>query len=193
MENWQQHGDIEYYDTFVNNSANAAGIGPNSPGGVQWHAVVSIWGPTYGSVDAIDNAPVTAPLYNMNGDLVANSSADLWDGTLQNPIHYMESGAIHEGGPNLGVYTGTLANGVGSDYRLPGYWATYGWDFATDSAWVYNGGLGAGIARSYYAISDPITAPGDATVPEPTTLAIWSLLGGHGLTIGWWRRRRAKA
>ena len=28
-------------------------------------------------------------------------------------------------------------------------------------------------------------------VPEPTTLIIWSLLGGLGISIGWWRRKRA--
>jgi hypothetical protein len=27
-------------------------------------------------------------------------------------------------------------------------------------------------------------------VPEPSTLAIWSLLGALGITIGWWRRKR---
>jgi len=31
----------------------------------------------------------------------------------------------------------------------------------------------------------------DGTVPEPSTLIIWSLLGGLGITIGWRRRRKA--
>ena len=31
------------------------------------------------------------------------------------------------------------------------------------------------------------------TVPEPTTLIIWSLLGGLGIGLGWWRRRRKAA
>jgi len=28
-------------------------------------------------------------------------------------------------------------------------------------------------------------------VPEPSTFIIWSLLGALGVTVGWWRRRRA--
>jgi hypothetical protein len=35
------------------------------------------------------------------------------------------------------------------------------------------------------------SAPGSDTVPEPTTLIIWSLLGGLGICIGWWRRKAA--
>ena len=31
----------------------------------------------------------------------------------------------------------------------------------------------------------------EATIPEPTALIIWSLLGSLGITIGWWRRKRA--
>ena len=30
-------------------------------------------------------------------------------------------------------------------------------------------------------------------VPEPSTFAIWSLLGTLGITVGWWRRRRSAA
>jgi len=30
-----------------------------------------------------------------------------------------------------------------------------------------------------------------SATPEPSTLAMWSLLGGLGLTAAWWRRRRA--
>lgn len=30
-------------------------------------------------------------------------------------------------------------------------------------------------------------------VPEPGTLAIWSVLGAGGLGVGWWRRRRRRA
>jgi hypothetical protein len=30
----------------------------------------------------------------------------------------------------------------------------------------------------------------EATIPEPATLIIWSLLGGLAVSIGWWRRRK---
>ncbi len=48
------------------------------------------------------------------------------------------------------------------------------------------------------SLSDPktkfmleITTGPPGVIPEPSTLAIWSLLGAIGLTVGWWRRRRA--
>jgi hypothetical protein len=34
----------------------------------------------------------------------------------------------------------------------------------------------------------PVHAP---YVPEPSTIIIWSLLGGLAITVGWWRRRKA--
>jgi hypothetical protein len=30
-----------------------------------------------------------------------------------------------------------------------------------------------------------------AVIPEPSTFIIWSLLGALGVTVGWWRGRRA--
>jgi hypothetical protein len=46
--------------------------------------------------------------------------------------------------------------------------------------------------RTEYYISPTIilSEPTTATVPEPCALAIWSLLGGLGLTVGYWRRGR---
>ena len=32
-----------------------------------------------------------------------------------------------------------------------------------------------------------------AQIPEPSTLIIWSLLGGLAIAVGWWRRRKAVA
>ena len=29
-----------------------------------------------------------------------------------------------------------------------------------------------------------------ATIPEPASVVIWSLLGGLAVAVGWWRRRR---
>jgi len=31
----------------------------------------------------------------------------------------------------------------------------------------------------------------ECVVPEPSTVIVWSLLGGIGLTVGWWRRRKS--
>jgi hypothetical protein len=43
-----------------------------------------------------------------------------------------------------------------------------------------------------FAIDDVRFESGDGgVVPEPSTLLIWSLLGCLGITVGWWRRRKA--
>lgn len=45
-----------------------------------------------------------------------------------------------------------------------------------------------------YATSSQVTFDNinfETVVPEPISLAIWSLLGGLGLAVGWLRRRRA--
>jgi hypothetical protein len=48
-------------------------------------------------------------------------------------------------------------------------------------------GEGSYLANGY--IIEFNSLPG--SVPEPTTLVVWSLLVGLGVTIGWWRRRKA--
>ena len=70
--------------------------------------------------------------------------------------------------------------------------------------------LGSPITFGYYAFSITPGATGPDTfgyaewgidnfavnvntIPEPTTLIVWSLLGASGVGIGWWRRRKPKA
>ena len=51
------------------------------------------------------------------------------------------------------------------------------------------------IVLPYNNIGGPGTLVARATdasvIPEPSTLVIWSLLGGIGITVGRWRRRKA--
>jgi hypothetical protein len=42
----------------------------------------------------------------------------------------------------------------------------------------------------YGSMYDVRIYEGDAAIPEPSTLVIWSLLGSVGVAVGWWRRRR---
>ena len=56
----------------------------------------------------------------------------------------------------------------------------------------YGAGGDDGIAQTAYV--DDLTinySNGSATVPEPATMIVWSLLGGIGLAFGYWRRNRA--
>ncbi len=67
--------------------------------------------------------------------------------------------------------------------------------------------LGFGVAAADGSATVPLNEPLNANsaligengaikfesspIPEPTALIVWSLLGALGVTIGWWRRRRA--
>jgi hypothetical protein len=74
-------------------------------------------------------------------------------------------------------------------------------DFTGDGD-VYGGGIFYANGFTGGGVNDPFEARvyEDAdfllegnVVPEPSTLAIWSLLGALGITVGWWRRRRRAA
>lgn len=124
-----------------------------------WQAILSD-----ASVDAIDRLNISGPIYNMNGDLVAVSKPDLFDGNLSAPISFTEIGqdvsdiSIHE------VWTGTNANGTWSGASA-GAWddltatATIGDATNTTGAWTTDGTqFGAQLAR-LYGLSPAFTVP----------------------------------
>ena len=59
------------------------------------------------------------------------------------------------------------------------------------------------IAGNTLSVTMRVTEPGDwirvvtrhpdDVIPEPSTLAIWSVLGALGMTLGWYRRRKQAA
>ena len=49
------------------------------------------------------------------------------------------------------------------------------------------GGSGSGDYKFDLSLTQITTNP----IPEPTTLAIWSLFGVVGITVGWWKKRTA--
>ena len=69
--------DINTYNAFVRGLADSAGIGISQD--ITWTVIGST-----NAVDALDNAPISAPVYNMNGDRVVDGFADMWDGSLAN-------------------------------------------------------------------------------------------------------------
>jgi hypothetical protein len=90
-----------------------------------------------------------------------NPRTDGWVWITGEPVSYTDWG---DAPPN---------NADGNeDFCLIGSWAgMYGWNDQSDY-----------FGANYIVEFD--------TVPEPSTLIIWSLLGGLGIGIGWWRRRR---
>lgn len=80
--------NIADYNQFVQKAAEAVGLH-----GVKWRAIAST-----PSVHAIDNIALTpgVPIYRFDGMRVADSSKDLFDGSLLNPINVTETSEVIE-------------------------------------------------------------------------------------------------
>jgi len=181
--------NIADYDTHVQSAANAAGIGASLS--VSWLALGSTL-----TVDVFDHLePLfsntnTVPIYNQNGDLVASSLADMFDGsgTLSAPIQYDESG----NSLTTVVFTGSTRNGVVSAWPLGGPGGV-GTPFAMfgnsnvqfSQTWVANAAGNGTDSHSLYAVSQELTA---GVVPVPA--AVWLFGSALGL-LGWMRRKTA--
>jgi hypothetical protein len=114
----------------------------------EWVALLSTSG-----ADAVDAVPIVGPVRNMNGDLMAESGPDLWDGEILNEF------AFDEFGRAAGVrgWTGTLADGSSSgdhceDWSVQsgGAQGTGGNSFTTGSTWINDGA--SSCAQSFHLL-----------------------------------------
>ena len=169
--------DIAEYDDFVQGLADTEDIGVGSPiGDITWKVIGST------SVDAIDHMGSSlAPIYRLGGVLVANGTADLWDGALIAPINVDEEGVTRE----VLMSTGTEVSGVGATLgatplMLGSTSVRLADSGATDETWIESGFFSsAAIGRAFYGISDPLTVAGPIpSAPRWTWLLLGLLLIG---------------
>ena len=165
--------DISVYDSFIASLAAVAGIDTYFGTPVTWQVLGSTF-----AVSAIDRVALdSVALFSMSGVQVANSGADLWDGSIDAPILADEGGRFNEGL----VYTGTRPDGRAADDPLGGRallitelgLSSIG---VTDRNWV-SAGVGGGDTRRFmYGVSSVLTVPPALnTVPAPASLALAAL------------------
>lgn len=165
--------EIADYNLFVTNEAATAPA--LSALGTNWFAVASTnQDSPVPDVYARDNTGtdpssdgVGFPVFNLSGTLIASSNADLWDGELQAPIEFTQSGNVS---PFSQVWTGTLSDGRSGLALGGGPTAMYGNPSAIDSQWVNSATFLIDNFFPLYALSDPITV-----VPEPSTVLLIGL------------------
>lgn len=172
--------DINTYNAFVQNVANAAGLGTG------WKMVGST-----ATVDARDNTS-TNPNTDGTGvsffltdgvTLLATDNADLWNGTAA-PVNTDEYGQLFS---EDRAFTGSEGNGtamggvgdrvLGGSSEDPSRVRT-GRNDQAGTGWMRNYNVSASSLQSVFAMSDPLTIQALA-VPEPSTLALglFGLLG----------------
>jgi len=153
-----QRGEQDFvigpYNTFI--SAEAASVPDLNILGLTWKCVGSTQ-----ATSALSNIGVTtSSIYNTNQDLIATNTADLWDGSISNPIGYNLSGTAYSGS----VSSGSTGSG-GSHPVVPfgdpgGEGVVIGADStSTTSTWISDSNLGDGspVPQFFYGISGEVS------------------------------------
>ena len=131
-------------------ACQARADGAGLPG--TWRAIVS------GPVEAArDRITVVAEVQNMNSAVVAADEAQLWSGTLSNPVQFDEVGQPISGD----VWTGSLPDGTDegshcNDWTVSGgggYFGERGDPTAVDGTWLNDSGTQCSNESHLYCIS----------------------------------------
>ena len=167
--------DIDFYNNIVRGVASGSSI--ENIRDMDWYAIVST-----DQVDARDNAVVSAPVYLLDGELVATGFEDIWDGGITTPIRINENGVVFSpgGGSDSGrVWTGTNTDGTkNASWRLgTGDAAITGLARvgSTGGNWINSGAAarrGTSTNLFYYALSEELTVAG--TPPIGTPFDLWA-------------------
>jgi hypothetical protein len=185
-----ESSNIADYNRFVSAAATAAGLDLIDGQPVTWNAIGST-----ATIDAQDNAPQTAPVYDLQGRLITAIPGGLWNSPqlfLDNPIDVTQSGNQL---PSGYVWTGSTVNGeglflltLGSDYRL----VSVGDLASRFPSWLDTAFQESSKSFHIYALSSPITVPGPdpASVPEPSSVHL-GVLGLMSL-LTWWSSGRCR-
>jgi hypothetical protein len=172
--------DIAFYNTFVNDRADMV---PELRE-FTWFAIGST-----ATVNARDNALISAPVYRLDAIKVADGIDDMWDGSLDASISINQFGEFDD----TIVWTGTTSSGLSAPRQALGQGSLggviLGESTSVTSSWIQHFIVGDGTSGgALYALSGKLTVP----VPEPSSqTCIWLMLLCGGVAYTWRRRRTA--
>lgn len=122
--------------------------------GKTWRAIASTATVAANSVGRIE---ATTDIRNINGDLIATSAVDLFDGTITNAVKYTEYG-VDAG--TAQVWTGaTSTGGIAVDHctswtsGAAGKKATYGIANATGATWLSNTSVACNASKRFFCFA----------------------------------------
>ena len=120
---------------------------------------------------------VSAPIYLLDGTTrIADDNADLWDGTIDNPLNVTADGSA---ATIVSVATGSSASGTGSILGLTLGDASgpfIGDTGSTGFNWITGTFSGATNQYHFYALSDVLTVTAQINAPGQALLVIVTLL-----------------
>jgi hypothetical protein len=175
--------EIDYYNSFA---SNAAGSGSVTGGlGLTWKALASTR-----DMNARDNTGIfkydssLVTMFNMLGQIVASSGAELWSGNLDYPIGYSELGVTLYNR----AWTGSREGG-GTRWALGEDFITYAdWTEQPDGSWS----VAVADTRDWYSMRlvavSSVSEKALTDVPEPGTIILLSL-GLAGLSFARYRKQ----
>lgn len=110
------------------------------------------------TTDASARLTIAAPVYDTNGDRVADGAAEFWSGSLQNPPNHDEFGTTLTGS-SVGVWTGTSSSGsaTGTDCSgwttsLPNDDGDFGDATSTSTTWLNSSSSDCRTSNHIYCI-----------------------------------------
>jgi hypothetical protein len=169
--------NINYYNSFVNTDAtNEAGGGNVTYNGtILTFTVIA----STETTSAISNIGTTgAPVYLSDGTEIASSDTNkaggLWGGKL---LHTINSDLKTTMTPYEQTWTGTATDGTTfTGVGLGDERVAIGDPYQINQWWLITGDYGyAGHPLAVYGISQVLTVPGVASVPEPSTLVLGTI------------------
>jgi len=178
------------YDAFVRTAANSEPV--LAALGTTWGAIASVV--FFSAVDNTNTVPggPSVPIYSLSDNLIASSYSDLWDGTIDSPIHVDEHGNLVN--PTY-VWTGTRSDGLrsrgfGLGTQIPGQpipTPVVGDTYDTGPGWINNTTADWTTRYPLFGLSGVLTVP----TPEPSSMVL-ACLAVAGLAVPSLRRRRSQ-